>query len=157
MVRAASLLLALLLAPAFPGAEAGEPEQVVAALYAGHPYADDPPGGLDVWEPGTRALWVDALARMETGGKVLDFDLLAANGDGYFSGLVIGTEIEVSHEARIRADLDNGEATPATIFYGLVRSDERWRVIEAWREGEPGGWRLTEMLGEIKQDGGSRF
>ncbi|HEV7247551.1 MAG TPA: hypothetical protein VGN93_11240 [Shinella sp.] len=127
VVRSITLFLTVMggLAPA----HAGEPGEVVAGIYAKHPWTDLPPGGPGAWYVETAAAW-------ESGASHA--------GMAFLLGAVsqvekVDTEIVAAgtYEAKVRATLTGKDGPVQVLNFGMIGDDDeddRWRIIEVFTD-----------------------
>lgn len=121
----------------FP-AHAGGPEDVVAGLYASHPWTEIPPGGHGAWYIDTAVAWGRGAA--DVGMKFLVGPLTQPDK--------VGTEIVASgeYEARVRAILSGKDGATYILNFGMIGDDDeddRWRIMEVFTDD---GRYLSEVL-----------
>jgi hypothetical protein len=151
-MRRLALASAALMLAAMPAGAADAPIDVVRQLYAGHPHAEDPPGGWEIWMPHMQALWQRLIAderqrasgALDFMGEGLTFDFMTGTQEERFEGLKLKTLMQTEGEAEILASLNNGADAPYALHYGLAWDEiEGWAIAEVWREGH---WRLSELI-----------
>lgn len=111
-------------------AHAGGPDEVVAGIYASHPWTDFPPGGHGAWYVETAAAWGSGAS--DAG---MAFLLGAAN-----QLEKVETEVVASgeYEAAVRATLSGKDGTVQILNFGMIGDDDeddRWRIIEVFTDG----------------------
>lgn len=139
------MLVRLACAALFPAAicvqlpaHAGEPEDVVAGIYAAYPWEDLPPGGHGAW-------YVDIAAAWGGGGADAGKAFLLGTAGGFTN---VETEVVASggYESRVRTVLSGPDGAVHRLNFGLIGDDDeddRWRVMEVFTDD---GKYLSEVL-----------
>lgn len=121
------------------GAYAGDPEKVVTAIYAEHPWETLPPGGNDAWYADTATAWTTGAA---DAGKAF------LSGPSAFSQVDTAIGATGGSEAQVITTLSNGTDPTYVISFGLIRDDGPnglWRIIEVFSDD---GKYLSDILAQ---------
>lgn len=118
-------------------AHAGDPEDVVAGVYASYPWKDLPPGGHGAWHQETGAAW---------GTGAADAGLAFLAGPGAFTRVETEVTVAGGAEVRVLATLWDGDDAVHVLNFGMIGDDDeddRWRIIEVFTDS---GEYLSDVL-----------